>query len=547
MMNLYHGSNSNSIIVEVRNNNPFSGIFGVPQESLLAATFPPFNLLLMGPGNATNISVGAVTPVSGISLTDIAITDPWTSGGLAEIGSGYYRVDLPDGYTTWQVIQPYGEDGNNRIVCDPINVLPPLFSDYAADSGLEASGGTVTNLTNLPSIPSNWLTATGIAANALNGKGDWATPSTTIAANAVRFAGQTITAAAGVTIPSSIASPTNITAASGVTVSAGTITLAQTVTNLTNAATAGDFTGTMKTSLAAVTIGANVLQVKGVASNVATFLGSSSPPLFDANGFQKIDLESIKGNANIAITNGGIGSTQYLLVNASTFSNVGFGNPITAQLNGPTNVDGSELPTVGSGTGQILLSAGQVSTSGGGGGGGSISGPSSVALTFHDQNGNPVPNVIFTVVGIGSAQANGSGVATFGIANGTYTVASGLTAGVYFSNATLVVSGTTSQTIVGTAIALPAAPSGNQVTAYGYTYENGQIQTQAKVFYQLLSSPVAGTIQDHGPITSLSNGSGQWSFPADKGAIYRIWRNETYPQIVAVPSSATSPFILPAI
>jgi hypothetical protein len=34
---------------------------------------------------------------------------------------------------------------------------------------------TTTNLTNLPSIPSNWLTAAGIAASALNGKGDWLT------------------------------------------------------------------------------------------------------------------------------------------------------------------------------------------------------------------------------------------------------------------------------------------------------------------------------------------------------------------------------------
>lgn len=32
---------------------------------------------------------------------------------------------------------------------------------------------TVTNLTNLPAITSNWLTAAGIAASALNGKGDW--------------------------------------------------------------------------------------------------------------------------------------------------------------------------------------------------------------------------------------------------------------------------------------------------------------------------------------------------------------------------------------
>lgn len=33
--------------------------------------------------------------------------------------------------------------------------------------------GTVTTLTNLPTIPANWLTAAGIAAGALNSKGDW--------------------------------------------------------------------------------------------------------------------------------------------------------------------------------------------------------------------------------------------------------------------------------------------------------------------------------------------------------------------------------------
>lgn len=59
-----------------------------------------------------------------------------------------------------------------------------------------------------------------------------------IEANVKQINGQTATAAAGVTFPSSIASPTNITA--------GTIT---TVTNLTNAPTAGDLTATMKTSV----------------------------------------------------------------------------------------------------------------------------------------------------------------------------------------------------------------------------------------------------------------------------------------------------------
>lgn len=63
-----------------------------------------------------------------------------------------------------------------------------------------------------------------------------------VTANTDQLAGQTVTAAAGVTFPASVASPTNITA--------GTIT---TVTNLTNAPTAGDFTAAMKTSLNAAT------------------------------------------------------------------------------------------------------------------------------------------------------------------------------------------------------------------------------------------------------------------------------------------------------
>lgn len=54
----------------------------------------------------------------------------------------------------------------------------------------------------------------------------------------IKMAGQTLTVAAGVTVPASIASPTNITA--------GTIT---TVTNLTNAPTNGDLTNTMKASV----------------------------------------------------------------------------------------------------------------------------------------------------------------------------------------------------------------------------------------------------------------------------------------------------------
>ena len=99
--------------------------------------------------------------------------------------------------------------------------------------------------------------------------------------NATQFAGQTITAASGVTIPSSIASPTNITA--------GTIT---TVTNLTNAPTAGDLTATMKTSVttaataatptAAAVTGAVGSVTGNVGGNVTGSVGSLTTTAIDS-------------------------------------------------------------------------------------------------------------------------------------------------------------------------------------------------------------------------------------------------------------------------
>lgn len=107
---------------------------------------------------------------------------------------------------------------------------------------------------------------------------DWAnvgSPTTTLALTGTTIATtqkvdletiktQAVTAAAGVTFPTSVASPTNITA--------GTIT---TVTNLTNAATAGDFTATMKTSIGTAVAASAVASVTGnVGGNVVGSVGS---------------------------------------------------------------------------------------------------------------------------------------------------------------------------------------------------------------------------------------------------------------------------------
>lgn len=58
----------------------------------------------------------------------------------------------------------------------PTGFLAATFPAGTIANTTNITAGTITtttNLTNLPSIPNNWLTAAGIAASALNGKGDW--------------------------------------------------------------------------------------------------------------------------------------------------------------------------------------------------------------------------------------------------------------------------------------------------------------------------------------------------------------------------------------
>jgi hypothetical protein len=61
--------------------------------------------------------------------------------------------------------------------CDLVIDLPTSvrqIDDLATPTNITAGTiTTATNLTNLPAITANWLTAAGIAAAALNGKGDW--------------------------------------------------------------------------------------------------------------------------------------------------------------------------------------------------------------------------------------------------------------------------------------------------------------------------------------------------------------------------------------
>jgi hypothetical protein len=118
---------------------------------------------------------------------------------------------------------------------DNISVFPPASAKWIA-STLQAVPGAAGGLfiagTNAATTVTTAFTST------FTGNLTGSVGSVTSSVNVGQLAGQTVTAAAGVTFPTSVASPTNITA--------GTIT---TVTNLTNAPTSGDLTSTMKASV----------------------------------------------------------------------------------------------------------------------------------------------------------------------------------------------------------------------------------------------------------------------------------------------------------
>jgi hypothetical protein len=89
------------------------------------------------------------------------------------------------------------------------------FNDVAATAivsggAITTAGGavstvtTATSLTSLPAIPAGWLTAAGIAASALAGKGDWLSPTVagrTLAVGATGEAGADVTKVGGAAIP----------------------------------------------------------------------------------------------------------------------------------------------------------------------------------------------------------------------------------------------------------------------------------------------------------------------------------------------------------
>lgn len=149
-----------------------------------------------------------------------------------------------------------------------------------------------------------------------------------------------------------------------------------------------------------------------------------------------------------------------------------------------------------------------------------LSGPSSVTLTFRDSLLAPVPLVNFTILGQASGTANTSGVAAFGLLDGTYTVVAAPKNGVFFPNTTLVVSGTTTANIDGTSptVTPPANPDLSLV--YGDLYDlqgNPAVGIQAR-FSLVSDGPVidAGILQQNPPQTAVTDSAGHFEIELTK-------------------------------
>jgi hypothetical protein len=162
---------------------------------------------------------------------------------------------------------------------------------------------TVTTLTNLPSIPSNWLTAAGIAASALNGKGDWNVGKT----------GYALTATTGLGNQTA-----NITG--NLSGSVGSVTGA--VGSVTAAVTAGTVSDKTGYSLTATTgLGNQTANITGNLSGSVGSVTGAVGSVTGAVGSVTGAVGSVTGSVG-SIGTGGIASTSFAAgaINASAIA-----------------------------------------------------------------------------------------------------------------------------------------------------------------------------------------------------------------------------------
>lgn len=396
---------------------------------------------------------------------------------------------------------------------------------------LSGSVNSVTSAVTVGTINSNTITAASIAASALNGKGDWNIGKT----------GYALTQA----FPANFASL-------GINVSGhiSRVTLVDTTTTNTdmrgtdNAALASNWTATRAGYLDGVLLAANfaqrTVQVTG-SNHVAADIHELQPYVITDLDFDATGLAAIAGRVadEPLATHTTAGTLGKVLSDA--------GSGVTTLLGRITSSVAtmfSDLITMITGSGvSPKWSANALSLAPTSTGGGTGTGARTVTITTQ-LSGAPLEGASVrltkgaeTYVG----QTNVSGQLTFNVDDGTWVV-SITSPGATFGGASLVVDGPETMTYSLTAISVtPSAPGG--VTGYWLCLGvNGLIESGVTMSMQAVEVPEGSTglALDTTIRTATSNGSGVAQFTdLVPGARYSAWRGTGSKRYITIPEDAS--------
>ncbi len=143
---------------------------------------------------------------------------------------GCYSIALSQAETNYAKLNITGKSSTSGVRVIPVLNLQTVPAAFVVAGG--AAGGLFIAGTNAATTVTTSFTTTFTG----NLTGSVASVTARVSANTDQLAGQTVTAAAGVTFPASVASPTNITAATGIVLAASqhVIVDSGTVTTLSN-------------------------------------------------------------------------------------------------------------------------------------------------------------------------------------------------------------------------------------------------------------------------------------------------------------------------
>lgn len=286
---------------------------------------------------------------------------------LLSSGTGTGQLDFTSGVVKANLAQILGTALTETA--GQIAAAFKQFFDVASPTGtMKAITNvvTATNLTNLPAITSNWLTAAGIASGALNGKGDWNIGKTGYALSSAGIQAiwdaltSALTTASSIgkllvdNINATISSRSSHSAADVWAVGTRTLTSFGTLVQdiwdkATSALTVAGSIGKLLVDNVNATISSRASQtsvdnVQSDTDNIQTRI----PAALSGDGFMKADLKSIEDE----LTSGNNATLNLKQLNIQNPD----GDALVAKAIGPTNGNGFDIEGFGSGHGVKILS-----------------------------------------------------------------------------------------------------------------------------------------------------------------------------------------------